>query len=96
VTQAPAAELATLEPEARYWVAKEAVLKAQGVGLGFPLDRFRIDFLPDGHAARLESLDPVALSPHWTVRMLPCESGWLGAIAALGTDWGVRLESLED
>jgi len=77
----------------RYWVAKEAVLKAQGIGLGFPLDRFRVDFLPGGEAARIETFDPVALEPDWTVRMLPCESGWLGAVAARGTDWVVRLRT---
>lgn len=76
----------------RYWVAKEAVLKAQGIGLGFPLDRFRVDFLPDGRTARIESFDPAALEPEWTIRMLPCEDGWLGAVAARGTDWRIRLE----
>jgi 4'-phosphopantetheinyl transferase len=77
----------------RYWVAKEAVLKAQGIGLGFPLDRFRIDFLPPpADTARIESFDPVNLQPDWTVRMLPCESGWLGAVAAPGADWVIRLE----
>ncbi|MGH8211472.1 MAG: 4'-phosphopantetheinyl transferase family protein, partial [Steroidobacteraceae bacterium] len=58
----------------RYWVAKEAVLKAAGMGLGFPLDRFRVDFLPGGAAARIETLDPAVLAGDWTVRMLPCES----------------------
>jgi 4'-phosphopantetheinyl transferase len=79
----------------RYWVAKEAVLKAQGIGLGFPLDRFRIEFLPDGRTARIETFDPAALEPEWTVRMLPCEGGWLGAVAARGTDWVVKLEGTD-
>jgi len=78
----------------RYWVAKEAVLKAQGIGLGFPLDRFRVDFLPDGCSARIETLDPSRLEGVWTVRMLPCESGWLGAVAARGADWDVKAEGL--
>jgi 4'-phosphopantetheinyl transferase len=76
----------------RYWVAKEAVLKAQGIGLGFPLDRFRVDFLPDGRSARIETLDPSQLESAWTVRMLPCETGWLGAVAARGADWDVKAE----
>jgi 4'-phosphopantetheinyl transferase len=73
----------------RYWVAKEAVLKAQGIGLGFPLDRFRVEFCPDGQTARVETFDAAALESTWTVRMLPCEAGWLGAVAARGTDWVV-------
>src|SRR5580700_4199501 len=76
----------------RYWVAKEAVLKAQGIGLGFPLDQFRVDFLPGDAEARIETFDPGRLDGGWTVRMLPCEAGWLGAVAARGTDWGVQLE----
>jgi 4'-phosphopantetheinyl transferase len=75
----------------RYWAAKEAVLKAQGVGLGFPLDRFCVHFLPGGDAARIETLDPAVLEPDWTVRMLRCEAGWAGAVAARGTDWKVRV-----
>jgi 4'-phosphopantetheinyl transferase len=76
----------------RYWVAKEAVLKAQGIGLGFPLDQFRVEFLPDGDTARIETLDPSRLESAWTVRMLPCETGWLGAVAARGADWDVKPE----
>jgi 4'-phosphopantetheinyl transferase len=78
----------------RYWVAKEAVLKAQGVGLGFPLDRFRVDFLPDGHRARIETLDPDRLEGAWTVRMLPGEPGWPAAVAARGEDWVTAVEGL--
>lgn len=78
----------------RYWVAKEAVLKAQGVGLGFPLDRFRVDFLPDAQTARIDSLDPERLASDWTVRMLPCEAGWLAAVAARGSAWRVKIERL--
>lgn len=76
----------------RYWVAKEAVLKAQGIGLGFPLDRFRVAFLPGEEMARIDTFDPTALSGDWTVRMLPSERGWLAAVAARGTDWLVKLE----
>jgi 4'-phosphopantetheinyl transferase len=76
----------------RYWVAKEAVLKAQGIGLGFPLDRFCVHFLPDGHAAHIETLDPAVLERDWTVRMLSCDAGWAGAVTARGSDWHVKVE----
>ena len=77
----------------RYWVAKEAVLKAQGVGLGFPLDRFGIHFHPGGDTAQIETLDPAVLERDWTVRMLPCEADWAAAVAARGNDWRVKVES---
>jgi 4'-phosphopantetheinyl transferase len=76
----------------RYWVAKEAVLKAQGVGLGFPLDRFCIHFHSAGDTAHIETLDPAVLERDWTVRMLPCEAGWAAAVAARGSDWRVKIE----
>ena len=80
----------------RYWVAKEAVLKAQGVGLGFPLDRFGVHFLPDGDTARIETLDPAVLEPDWTVRMLSCDAGWAAAVAARGSDWRVKVENCKE
>jgi len=76
----------------RYWVAKEAVLKAEGVGLGFPLDRFRVEFLRGNTAARIETLDASLLSGDWTVKVLPCETGWFGAVAAQGERWNLKLE----
>jgi 4'-phosphopantetheinyl transferase len=75
----------------RYWVAKEAVLKAQGIGLGFPLDQFRVDFLAGGEMAHIETFDPERLDRGWTVRMLSCDAGWLGAVAAKGEDWVVKV-----
>jgi 4'-phosphopantetheinyl transferase len=78
----------------RYWVAKEAVLKAQGVGLGFPLDRFCVNFLPGGQAAHIETLDPSVLERDWTVRMLACDTGWVGAVAARGNEWKVKVEQV--
>ena len=75
----------------RYWVAKEAVLKAQGIGLGFPLDRFRVDFLPGGDRATIDTLDPERLEAGWNIRMLSCEPGWLGAVAARGDRWEIAL-----
>jgi 4'-phosphopantetheinyl transferase len=80
----------------RYWVAKEAVLKAQGVGLGFPLDRFCIHFHPGGDTAHIETLDPAVLEPDWTVRMLPCEAGWTAAVASRGQDWRVKVENCKE
>ncbi|MDB6014665.1 MAG: putative 4-phosphopantetheinyl transferase HetI [Gammaproteobacteria bacterium] len=80
----------------RYWVAKEAVLKAQGVGLGFPLDRFCIHFHAGGDTAHIETLDPAVLERDWTVRMLPCEADWAAAVAVRGNDWRVKVENCKE
>jgi 4'-phosphopantetheinyl transferase len=65
----------------RHWVAKEAVLKGVGIGLGFPLDRFGVHFARGGGSARIVSLDPVRLEPDWCIRMLEVGAGCPGAVA---------------
>src|SRR5204863_5873603 len=53
--------LATEAPEKRaaaffrFWVAKEAVLKARGSGLTTPLDAFSVHFAPDGESANVDA-----------------------------------------
>ena len=73
----------------RYWVAKEAVLKAQGVGLR-ALSQCEILMAADGVGA--EVLVPVGspLQDNWQVRILSCDEGWEAAVAAQGMDWVVR------
>jgi 4'-phosphopantetheinyl transferase len=75
----------------RIWVAKEAVLKACGSGLTFPLDRHRIELSGDGSACRLISEGNPPDSPPPAIRFLPLEEGWVGAVAAEGTGWRVTL-----
>jgi 4'-phosphopantetheinyl transferase len=74
----------------RHWVGKEAILKARGTGLQFPLDQCEMIFdqgqdvasVRWGHTSRAEA--------QWVVRFLPLPPGWVGAVAAEGTDWTVR------
>jgi len=69
----------------RYWVAKEAVLKAQGIGLR-GLTGCEITLGTDGVGkdvrVRVDSrlLDPLR------VQLLSCESGWEAAVAAQNLD----------
>ena len=71
----------------RYWVAKEAVLKGEGHGLGFPLDRFEIVLGHDAELATVASLEPQRLRQDWTVRLLNLQPGWPAAVALRGRDW---------
>lgn len=74
----------------RYWVAKEAVLKAEGVGLA-SLQACEIDW---SSGSDLDGV-PVRLGGHsqrpWVVRSLDCGPGWVGAVAAQGSDWTINL-----
>jgi 4'-phosphopantetheinyl transferase len=75
----------------RHWVAKESVLKAQGIGLSFPLDAFGVAFEAHGEVARVHSLNCARLSSEWRIRMLTLESGWHGAVSASGEAWEARI-----
>jgi 4'-phosphopantetheinyl transferase len=70
----------------RYWVSKEAVLKAQGIGLQ-ALSQCEILMAADGVGA--EVLVPVGspLQDNWKIRLLSCGEGWEAAVAAQGMDW---------
>jgi 4'-phosphopantetheinyl transferase len=74
----------------RHWVAKEAVLKACGTGLAFPLDAFAVQFSTDGDTATVASTHPRIASGDWLVRLLPLPPGWYGALCA-PPDCGVRI-----
>ena len=70
----------------RYWVAKEAVLKAQGIGI-LALSQCEVLMAADGNGA--EVLVPVGspLQNNWRIRFLSCGEGWEAAVAAQGVDW---------
>lgn len=73
----------------RYWVAKEAVLKAQGVGLQ-ALSQCEILMATDGSDAEIRVPEGSPLQDKWRVRRLSCGEGWEAAVAAQGMDWVVQ------
>jgi 4'-phosphopantetheinyl transferase len=75
----------------RFWTAKEAVIKAQGIGLSAPLDCFRVVFDGACETAAVETFRSERIEPDWFVRTLPVEKGWSAAVVARGRDWEVRV-----
>jgi 4'-phosphopantetheinyl transferase len=73
----------------RFWVAKEAVLKAQGIGLQA---LHQCEILLGTERADAEVLVPEGspLHSNWRVRLLSCGEGWEAAVAAQGRDWVVQ------
>jgi 4'-phosphopantetheinyl transferase len=73
----------------RYWVAKEAVLKGQAVGL---VSLQHCEILDSSYAPRAEVrlLEGATLQPGWTVHWLECGPEWAGAVSAHGSDWTIR------
>jgi 4'-phosphopantetheinyl transferase len=70
----------------RYWVAKEAVLKAQGIGLR-ALSQCEILMEADGVGAEVVVSAGSPFESNWGVRFLSCGEGWEAAVAARGVDW---------
>jgi 4'-phosphopantetheinyl transferase len=66
----------------RFWVAKEAVLKARGSGLSAALDAFSLCFAPNCESARIDVRDGAFPMHDHCVRMLPVPDGWHAALCA--------------
>ena len=75
----------------RMWTAKEAYLKARGVGLSVSPARVEV-----GAAAGRGEAAPVRLTgeegpPRWWVREVGPLTGYVGCVASVGCDWEVVL-----
>ena len=69
----------------RYWVAKEALLKAQGIGLR-GLSDCEICLETDGVDMEVRTQLGDQFPDTLRVRLLPCEKGWEAAVAAQELD----------
>lgn len=70
----------------RYWVAKEAVLKARGIGIR-GLSQCEIFFGMDGVGTEGWVLPNSPLQNNLKVRLLSCDEGWEAAVAAQEVGW---------
>lgn len=71
------------------WVAREAVFKADGRGMTFPLHRDYLELMGDGTEGCLVLGDAMSDERRRLVRFLSLDPGWIGAVAGEGTDWTV-------
>lgn len=63
------------------WARKEAVVKALGLGLSFPLDAFDVESDPASPPAILGSREPSFSPAGWTMHELPPKPGFASALA---------------
>ncbi len=73
------------------WVAREAVFKADGRGITFPLHRDYLELTGDETKGSLVLGDTASDQRKRPVRFLSLGPGWIGAVAAEGPDWTVTL-----
>ncbi|GKS58144.1 4'-phosphopantetheinyl transferase [Nitrospira sp.] len=72
-----------------YWTAKEAVLKATGLGLSGALDRCVVEYQPGAASAIVHCAENDHVSP-WHVAYLGPYPQYLAAISAEGREWTYR------
>lgn len=78
------------------WVAREAVFKAEGKGMTFPLHHDHLELSGRGKEARLIRGRDGCEGMDMPIRFLPLEPGWVGAVAAQGTNLAVSFRSFEE
>lgn len=64
----------------RTWVAKEAYVKATGLGLAMDLTRLHIEWANCEMGRSIDVLDKPEEQQRWSLRMLPAPSGYLAAL----------------
>jgi surfactin synthase thioesterase subunit/phosphopantetheinyl transferase len=72
------------------WTRKEAYMKATGLGLQMPLERFAILQTPGTHGLRLSLLDDPADAARWSLRDLAPGPEFVGALAVAGHGWRLQ------
>jgi len=83
------------DPERRHerflqvWVAREAVFKAEGKGITFPLHHDHVALSNNGKEGRLIRGKGGSDGINIPILFLALEPGWVGAVAAEGTNWTV-------
>jgi 4'-phosphopantetheinyl transferase len=77
-------ETQRLEAFFNCWTRKEAVLKAVGTGLSFPLDKVVVTLAPDEPARLVAYDDDPAAPAHWWLASLAPAAGYIGALAVPG------------
>lgn len=72
------------------WTRKEAFVKARGEGLSLPLDRFAVSLAPGEPARLLDVEGEPGEAARWSLKGLPFEDGYVGALAAESGGWRLR------
>ncbi len=76
------------------WTRKEALVKANGMGLSLPLESFTVSLRPDEPAALLEPGIHLGKDGSWTLHAFTPREGYCGALALPAQLGSVRIREL--
>ncbi|MEM7382110.1 MAG: 4'-phosphopantetheinyl transferase superfamily protein, partial [Bacteroidota bacterium] len=79
----------------RCWTRKEAIIKAMGTGLSFPLDVFAVSMENDDEAELLETLWELSEKQHWQMRSARLDDEHLAAVAIRNLQTEIRFRTWE-
>lgn len=71
----------------RCWTRKEAYVKARGLGLSLPLDRFDVSLMPNDPPRLLRVQGEPVEAARWVLHEVVPAPGYLGAVAVEGDGW---------
>jgi len=74
----------------RCWTRKEAYIKAQGEGLGLPLDQFDVSVAAGSDSALLATRPDGAEAARWSLCDVAIDLGYVAALCVAGHDFSVR------
>ncbi len=72
------------------WTRKEAVIKAMGQGLSYPLDKFSVSMLPDEKARLVKTKGHENKETIWFLKEIRLSAGYVAAVAVKGCDLFIR------
>ena len=92
--EGPGTSAAWLDAFYRCWTRKEAILKAEGMGLRIPLDSFDVSVLAGEPATLLAARPKSRLTANWHLHHLSLADGTIGALAVDNRSAGILEHSL--
>jgi 4'-phosphopantetheinyl transferase len=75
------------------WSRKESFIKAKGIGVSYPLDRFTVSLRPDDPPALLKVDDDAREAGRWNLYELKPGPGYVAAVVVAGPPAALKLRS---
>lgn len=75
----------------RIWTRKEAVLKALGKGVSFPMQKVNVPYIRNNFTIRINNIDDQCKKSSWYVQDVLLDNNYIASIALEGSGSGLSL-----